>query len=284
MSVITKLPVPLERGFSASDLEALRKAVAALERQSFAARLSGLAGRQIGLVGWAVPVKLQVAAGMAAQAALSTAMKVALTSLRDSPGRDSARLHRGLAALSGGVGGAAGFASLPVELPISTTIILRSIADIARREGENLRDPGAALACLEVFALGGHAGGDNLMEGGYLAIRALLAKSVSDAARYVATQSLAQESAPALVRLLSQIGGRFGVVVSQKAAAQAAPIFGAIGGAAVNFAFIQHFQTLAHGHFTIRRLERVYDPAMVRARYARIAREEGFWSDPSKVA
>lgn len=278
------LPVLYSPGLSAGDLEALRAAVAALERQSLAARFTSLAGRQLGLSGRMIPVRLQAVAATAAHSALTTAMQVALKSLENAPRRDSTRLHCGLAAVCGGVGGAVGLASLPLELPVSTTIMLRSIADIARCEGENLRDPGAALACLEVFALGGNAPGENFLEGGYLAVRALLAKSVSDAARYVAARGLTQESAPALVRLLSQIGGRFGFVVSQKAAAQATPLIGAVGGAAINLAFIEHFQTLARGHFTMRRLERVYDPVMVRAQYAHIAREEGYWTQSSTAA
>jgi hypothetical protein len=36
--------------------------------------------------------------------------------------------------------------------------MLRSIADIARSEGEDLADPETALVCAELFALGGHAG------------------------------------------------------------------------------------------------------------------------------
>ena len=62
--------------------------------------------------------------------------------------------HRSAVALSGGVV----FFSLPglaIELPISTIIMLRSIADIARSEDEDLRTIEAQLACLEVFALGG---------------------------------------------------------------------------------------------------------------------------------
>jgi hypothetical protein len=43
-------------------------------------------------------------------------------------------LHKALATASGG---AFGLASLPIELPVSTIIMLRSIADIARSEGEN---------------------------------------------------------------------------------------------------------------------------------------------------
>lgn len=43
-----------------------------------------------------------------------------------------------------------------------------------------------------------------------------------------------------------------------KVAAQALPVVGALGGAAVNYAFIEHFQDVARGHFTVRRLERLY--------------------------
>ncbi|MCC3247351.1 EcsC family protein [Methylocystis sp. WRRC1] len=280
----TQLPVLFEPGLSGSDHEALRAAVAALERQSFVARLAGLAGGKMGVVGLALSPKLQEAAALAAQKALTAALSVALTSLEDARPGNSTRFHLRLAALTGGVGGAVGLAALPIELPLSTTIMLRSIADIARHEGENLREPATALACLEVFALGAHAAEGNLLEGGYLAVRSILAKSVSDAARFVTVRGVAQESAPAMVRLVAQIAGRFGVVVSQKAAAQAAPLIGALSGAAINVAFTDHFQTLARGHFTMRRLERVYNPVMVRAEYARIAREEGYWEDPSQAA
>jgi hypothetical protein len=102
-------------------------------------------------------------------------------------------MHKSLAVLAGAAGGAFGISSLPVELPFSTTIMLRSIADIARSEGEDLSDPKTA----QVFALGGRADADkqirfpeidvadyNFEEGaaletGYFAVRAILAK-VSD--------------------------------------------------------------------------------------------------------
>ena len=51
-----------------------------------------------------------------------------------------------------------GWRRSPMELPISTVIMLRSMGDIARAEGEDLRDPETALSCLQVFALGGLRG------------------------------------------------------------------------------------------------------------------------------
>jgi hypothetical protein len=100
----------------------------------------------------------------------------------------------------------------------------------------------------------------------------MLAKTVTEAARYIAERGVVQEGAPILVRFLTQVASRFGVVVTQKVAAQALPVLGALGGAAVNYAFIEHFQDVARGHFTVRRLERSYGKDRVRAEYERLAR------------
>jgi EcsC protein family len=165
-----------------------------------------------------------------------------------------------------------GWAGFGVELPVSTTIILRSIADIARAEGENLQNPEACLACIEVFALGGRTASDDAAESGYFAVRAALARAVSEAAAYVAERGVAEEAAPALIRLVAKIAQRFAPAVADKLAAQAAPLFGAVGGAGVNLIFISHFQTVAQGHFTVRRLERKYGPDRVRQEYEQLRR------------
>jgi hypothetical protein len=146
-------------------------------------------------------------------------------------------------------------------------ILLRSIADIARQNGEDLSDPAAALACMEVFALGSRSPEDDFMDSSYFAVRALLARTVSEATRYMAMTAAADEAAPIMIRFVSQIATRFGLAVSQKVAAQAIPVLGAAGGAAINYAFMDHFQTLAHGHFTIRRLERKYGAEDVKRNY-----------------
>lgn len=174
---------------------------------------------------------------------------------------------------SGAVGGAFGFAALPVELPVSTVIMLRSIADIARQQGEDLHQPDAALACLQVFALGGRSEEDDAAKSSYFAVRGILAQSLAEAARFVAERGIVEESAPLLVRLTALIASRFGIVVSQKVAAQAIPVIGALGGAAINYAFVSHFQDVAQGHFSVRRLERAYGKEIVQGEYQRIMRD-----------
>ena len=163
-----------------------------------------------------------------------------------------------------------GSLALPIELPFSTTIMLRSIADIARSEGEQVRTVEARLACIEVFALGSRSKGDDASETGYFAVRAALARSVSEAAQYIAERGLAREGAPAIARLIGEVAARFSVNVSQKVAAQAVPIVGAAGGALVNLVFIDHFQDVARGHFIVRRLERKYGSEVVRAAYVQL--------------
>ena len=143
--------------------------------------------------------------------------------MQNEPKAASSYLHKALAATSGAVGGSFGLAALPIELPISTVIMLRSIGDIARAEGEDLRDPETALSCLQVFALGGLKGDADAANSGYFAVRGLLAKSVAEAARFIVDRGVLAEGGPVLVRLIAQIASRFGVVVTQKLAAQAVP-------------------------------------------------------------
>ena len=67
--------------------------------------------------------------------------------------------------------------ALAIDLPVSTIMMLRSIADIARSEGERIKSPEAKLACLEVYALGGRVLRDDAAKSGYFAPRAALAKT-----------------------------------------------------------------------------------------------------------
>ena len=256
-----------EIALSDDDREALKRAVQALESPSFVARLSTLAGRPIELLGQALPEAFSDVISTATQGALKRALHYALRSIPEESTDPETRLHRALAALSGAMGGALGISAVLVELPISTTIMLRAIARIAQSEGEDLSHPEAALACLQVFALGGRSRSKHLHESGYFAVRAAMARSLTRAVQQVAGRGVVDESASAIVRLLGQIGARFGVVVSQKVAAQAVPVLGALSGAAVNALFIHHFQTLARGHFTVRRLERTYGRGTIRRAY-----------------
>jgi hypothetical protein len=120
------------------DREALRRAVKSLEHPSLAARLTNIVGKPVELIGYALPSFASKAIASATSKGLETALKVALRTLPPSPRTGSQFLHRALATASGAAGGTFGLAALPVELPVSTVIMLRSIAEIARSEGEDL--------------------------------------------------------------------------------------------------------------------------------------------------
>jgi hypothetical protein len=255
------------------DLTALRRAVQSLEHPGLAARLTNMVGKPIELMGQMLPAFASEAISTATSKGLEVALKVALRTMQESPHAGSQLLHKALATASGAAGGAFGLSALPIELPVSTIIILRSIADIARSEGENLSDPETALSCVQVFALGGRTGSVDASESGYFAVRGMLAKTVTEAARFIAERGVVDQGAPVLIRFITQVASRFGAVVTQKVAAQALPIIGALGGAAVNYAFIEHFQEMAKGHFTVRRLERAYGKDIVRTEYERMAQQ-----------
>ena len=256
---------------SVSDQEALRHTVATLEHPSLVARFSNFAGRPVELIGHVLPRAASKIIARASRAALRSALRLALTTLPNVPAKRGRLIHKVLAATSGALGGAVGIVSLPLELPIATTLILRSIAEIAQGEGEDFASPEAALACVQVFALGGgRAESDNPAESSYFAVRAALAQSMSEAAHFVAEQGFVGQGAPVLIRFAAEIASRFGLVVSQKIAAQALPVVGALGGAVVNTAFMDHYQDIAHAHFTVRRLERTYGRETVRSVYEQI--------------
>ena len=202
----------------------------------------------------------------ATHSSLMKALEMATITMDDDRRASSNFTHKLLVAATGAVGGAFGLLSLPVELPISTCLILRSIADIARSEGEDIRSLEGRLSCLEVFAFGGRTSADDAVNSAYFATRYLLAREVTEAAQFIVERGLAEE-APAICRLITTLASRFGMVVSDKVAAQAVPVVGAVGGAVLNVVFIDHFQDIARGHFTVRRLQRTYGSTEIERLY-----------------
>ncbi|MFC4299821.1 MAG: EcsC family protein [Castellaniella sp.] len=258
-----------DTSFSADDLDALRQAHALLENPGLAARITNLIGSPVEKFMDRLPAGWNAQIGQVTRLALSKAADAALFTMHDKPGGRSSNVwHKIGAAASGGVGGFFGLAGLAVELPVSTTIMMRSIADIARSEGESLSAPDTRLACLEVFALGGKSAADDGAESGYYVVRTALAHAISQAAEYAAGSIAVEKAAPpALMRLITIVAERFGIQITEKAAAQAVPALGAAGGALINTLFIDHFQDMARGHFIIRRLDRRYGEDAVRAAY-----------------
>jgi hypothetical protein len=210
-----------------------------------------------------------------------------VASAGDTPDKPSNFLHKLAVATTGAAGGAFGLFALPVELPVTTTLMFRSICDIARSEGEDLASIDAQLQCLAVLGMGGgfaNAGSAAGMQGGevdpgaerdadfgYFVLRGALAQAVSKASSEIASKGFATHGSAALLRLVQAIASRFSAQVTEQIAAKSIPALGAVLGATVNTLFIDHFQQAAHGHFAVRRLERKYGMPAVEAAYQAIA-------------
>jgi len=264
----------------------LQRAVKLLEAPTITARMANFVGAPLEFAVRSLPAAVSGRIHGAVEAALHKSAQAALWSLADTPGRKaSTRWHKLAAATTGAVGGAFGFTALFLELPVSTTIMMRAVADVARSEGFSLDEPSTRQACLEVFALGGKSDKDDASETGYYLARGFTADVVRHlsaelAGRKVAGQGIttglgSKETGKWLAKLIERVASRFGVVVTEKFAAQAVPVVGAATGAALNTMFTDYYQDMARGHFIVRRLEQRYGEAAVRASYDRLAGRKG---------
>jgi hypothetical protein len=255
------------------ELDEIARAKELLENPSLAVRITDLVGMPIEALVKRLPGGAQALISDGTRKALNASLDVAVRTLDARRSTPSDWLHRGIVMATGAAGGFVGLSGLVVELPVSLTVMLRSIADHARSQGEDLSMLANRLECLTVFAYGTRSSGDDAADAGYFAVRTALARTVSRAAEYVAERGIAEmageKGAPALVQLIARIAQRLGVAVTNKAAAQLVPVIGAAGGAAINALFINHYQGAAWAHFTVRRLERAHGPDAVRLAFER---------------
>ena len=240
------MPDQSPKRMTAEDRDALKEAVKRLECTGFAMKAANTLGTPIERAIEALPEKGRELVQDATKRALETCLKIALSSLGAGKANSSwDTLHKATCTVSGAIGGFFGMYGLAIELPVSTAIMLRSIAGIARSEAEDLGDIDAKLSCISVLAFGARSSRDDNADIGYFAVRAALAKALPRAAE--------RTLPPALARFITVIAERFGITVSEKVVAEAVPVVGAVGGGAINLVFMNHFQEVAHGHFSVRR-------------------------------
>lgn len=256
---------------SREEMHELEWAYRRLEHPSFAIWLSSMLGAPIEQGLAILPSYWQRRVRRVAEASIGRALDLAIRSLAGEPSRWSgAALHRTVAALSGAASGFVGPLGLVGDLPVTTTLMLRQIATVARENGEDLTRLESRLACMQVFALGGRTREDDAAETGYFGLRVALGvhfPGVRHAGPAV--------HVPYAIELARQIAARFGVVISQHAAVRMIPIAGALGGATLHVLFMRHFEDIARGHFIVRRLERAHGPEPVRLAYRRLALADG---------
>ncbi|CAD9220871.1 STAPHYLOLYTIC protease PREPROENZYME LASA [Burkholderia cenocepacia] len=271
------ISITLATTLSPEDRDALRRAKQVLESPSLTMKLTGVLGAPVEKMIARLPDFATGKINDATQLALRKCLNIALRTLGKPPAPDaepekpSNLLHKLAVATTGAAGGAFGFFALPVELPVTTTLIFRSVCDIARSEGEDLTSVDTQLQCLAVLGMGGNP--DKQEEDadlGYFVLRGALAQAISKASSDITAKGIAAHSSAAVFKLVQTVASRFSVQVTEQMAAKSIPAIGAVLGATVNTLFIDHFQQMAHGHFTVRRLERKYGSVAVQAAYQAI--------------
>lgn len=164
------------------------------------------------------------------------------------------RRHKLISTMSGAATGFMGVPGMLLDIPLTTGLMLRSIAGIARSYGEDPETEEGRRACLEVFALSEHRDGPE-GQAGYWAARAALSNLAIDG-------------------FLRQVAATLGLNFSRKVFSRLVPVVGAAAGGALNYAFMDYYQQMARVHFTLRMVERRYDSAQVRACMDRMVEQE----------
>ncbi|WP_370301020.1 EcsC family protein [Pseudooceanicola sp.] len=156
--------------------------------------------------------------------------------------------------------GAAGeFAGLPgalVELPATTTMLLRAIQGVAAEHGFDPNEPSVEFDCIRVFGTAGPLDRDDGADLSFLSLRLTLTGGAAH-------------------KLIAVVAPRLAAVLGQKLAAQTVPVLGAFTGAGVNYLYTRYYQEIAHVHFGLRRLAVAADmtePELIKLLAARMQR------------
>ncbi len=248
------------------EIQFIKDARAFLEKPSFLIRVANLAGKPIERGLSVIPENVRLRIHASVEKAMSKGLSVVTQTVASDDRltfseasantRRSGIFHSVATFGTGAVGGFFGVISLPVELPVTTAIMLRSIVAIARDFGHDVSSKEIQLECLYVLSIGG------VSENSYFASRVAMTDLLRSAAREIGSSSV-----PFLARFMSAIATRFETVVSEKAVAELMPVVGALGGGAINAAFSEHFNQAARYHFGLRALEHRHGAQAVRAIY-----------------
>ena len=180
-----------------------------------------------------LPKSVQESLYFATEKALGVAVRAADLSHRVLP-KEDARLTRLVAAAMGAAGGVGGFGTALAELPLTTTLFLRSIQSAAKDEGFDPTADSVRFDSVRIFASSGPL--------------------VSDEADLAFMATRMALTGPTLQALAGKVAPRLAVVFGKKIAAQALPVMGAAAGASINTLYANYYREMAHVHFGVRRL------------------------------
>jgi hypothetical protein len=190
-----------------------------------------------------LPVALRARVGQVTETALVQAWTLADRSAKHipDPGR---RGTLAAAMVTGAAGGAGGIATSLAELPVTVTMILHAIRAEAVAAGHDPSDAAIRAECLRVFAAGSPLAEDDGIDAAFLSARLTM-------------------TGPALQALIASVAPKLATALTQKLAAQAVPILGAVSGAALNAAYLSYYREIASIRFALLRLGFVHGETSV---------------------
>ncbi len=170
----------------------------------------------------------------ATEQALNVSVSAAERSRRAVPDQAS-WVNTAVTTAMGAAGGAGGVSTALVELPLTTTLLFRTIQGTAAKYGFDPRAASTKYDSLRVFAAAGPLQSDDGADTAFLTVRL----------------SVTGQMLGGLAKVLAP---RFSVVLGQKLAAQSVPVLGAMAGATTNFVYARYYEQIAHVQFGLRRL------------------------------
>lgn len=199
-----------------------------------AVRLLNAMGTQAERALQSLPAPVQSSLERATRQALGIALQGAGTSRRFWPDQP-AQINRMMSAGLGAFGGAAGLPGVLIELPLTTTLLLRAIQGVAAEHGFDPNAPSLRFDVLDVFSSAGPLHHDDGADTSFLTQRIGLA-------------------AGGLDRMIALVAPRLAAAFGPKVAAQLVPLAGAVTGSSINYIYAGYYQEMAHVHFGLRRL------------------------------
>lgn len=206
-------------------------------------RVGGGLEKQLDLL----PASLRSQVGKATEQALMQAWIVADQGAKrlPDPGR---RGTMAAAVVTGAAGGAGGIATSLAELPVTVTMILHAIRAEAVAAGLDPADPAIRAEALQVLAAGSPIAGDDGIDTAFLSAKLTL-------------------TGPALQAMIASVAPKLAAALTQKLAAQAVPLLGAVSGAALNAAYLGYYREIAAIRFALLRLGQQYGETEVLAAF-----------------
>ncbi|MFN6978061.1 MAG: EcsC family protein [Gemmobacter sp.] len=242
MDTAPALPATTAAAPPGAAVDALARRYGAAQR-GVVSLLTGLGGqleKQMEALPQPVRVRIEQATHLALERAYGAAQATGTAPM--------GRGHVAAATVAGAIGGAGGLPTALAELPVTVTLILRAIQEVAREHGFDPDAPAIRRECLRVFAAGSPLAADDGVNTAFIGARLTL-------------------TGPALHRMIAALAPRIAAALAPKLAAQAIPVLGAAAGAAVNAAYMRYFREVAAVRFGLLQLAGRHDPVQVLAAF-----------------